>query len=301
MTAYQKFQNYAVRFSSYHISTYAASASFFIITAVFPLLMLTLSIVSFTPLSTQDFIEMIALMLPETFTPLLNRIASELMTSSTTALSLSLVATLWTAAKSMLGLLDGLNAIADVNDTRNFVFKRVLCIGYMLVLIVGLLFNLALRVFGQHIQSLLESTFPPLSHAFSSVMQQRGLTLFLILMVVFMLVYTAFPSKKLKFLLQLPGAAFTSAAWLAFSALFSIYVNRIGQFSTIYGSLTMMILAMLWLYFCMYFVFLGAVFNKLYPEWFWKSFIALKRGRDCRRELRNEKRKLTEQNEDRTH
>ena len=290
MKAYRTLHYYATRFSSYHISTYAASASFFIITAVFPLLMLALSIVSFTPLSTQDFIEMIALMLPESLAPLLSRIASEMMTSSATALSLSLVATLWTAAKSMLGLLDGLNAIADVNDTRNFVFKRVLCIGYMLVLIVGLLFNLALRVFGQHIQSFLASTFPPLYHAFSAIMQQRGLTLFLIMMVVFMLVYTAFPSKKLIFYLQIPGAAFTSAAWLVFSALFSIYVNRIGQFSTIYGSLTMMILAMLWLYFCMYFVFIGAVLNKLYPEIFWKSFVAVKRWRDRRRELHKEKR-----------
>ena len=283
MTFYRTLQYYARRFGTYHISTYAASASFFIITAMFPLLMLALSIVTFTPWSTQDFIEMIALMLPESFAPLLNRIASELMTSSTTALSLSLVATLWTAAKSMLGLLDGLNAIADVNDTRNFVSKRVLCIGYMLVLIVGLLFNLALRVFGQHIQTLLESTFPPLSHAFSAVMQQRGLTLFLIFVLVFMLIYTVFPNKKIKFLMQLPGAAFTSAAWLVFSALFSIYVNQIGQFSTIYGSLTMLILVMLWLYFCMYFVFIGAVLNKLYPEVFWKSFVAIKRWRDRRR------------------
>ena len=294
MSFYHTIVYYGKKFNSYHIPTYAASASFFIITAIFPLLMLALSIVSLTPPSRQDFLDMIMVLLPESLAPMLSSVASELVPFSATTLSISLVAILWTAAKSMLGLLDGLNAIADVNDTRNFVLKRVLCIGYMLVLIVGLLFNLALRVFGQHIQTLLESTFPPLSHAFSAVMQQRGLTLFLILMVVFMLVYTAFPSKKLKFLLQLPGAAFTSAAWLAFSALFSIYVNRIGQFSTIYGSLTMMILAMLWLYFCMYFVFLGAVLNKVYPEVFWKSFIALKRGRDRRRELREEMHRQTE-------
>ena len=287
MGVYQTLRYYARRFAEYHISTYAASASFFIITAVFPLLMLVLSIVSFTPWSTQDFIEMIALVLPDTFAPMLSEIASDLVTSSATALSLSVLATLWTAAKSMLGLLDGLNAIADVNDTRNFVFKRVLCIGYMLVLIVGLLFNLALRVFGQHIQTLLQQYFPPLAHAFSSVMQQRGLTLYLIFVLVFMLIYTAFPNRKMKFYLQIPGAAFTSAAWLVFSALFSIYVNQVSQFSAIYGSLTMLIFVMLWLYFCMYFVFIGAVLNKLYPEIFWKAYVALKRWRDRRRELKS--------------
>ena len=43
MTFYRTLQYYARRFGTYHISTYAASASFFIITAVFPLLMLVLS------------------------------------------------------------------------------------------------------------------------------------------------------------------------------------------------------------------------------------------------------------------
>ena len=277
MRVYRTFYYYSKKFSSYHISTYAASASFFIITAVFPLLMLALSIVSFTPLSTQDFIEMIAMLLPNSFTPLLNQIAEDLLTSSATALSVSLLVTLWTAAKSMLGLLDGLNAIADVNDTRNFIFKRVICIGYMLVLIFGLLLNLALRVFGQHILVQLQHSAPRVSRVFSVVMQQRGLTLFLIFAVVFMLIYTFFPNKKMKFYMQIPGAAFTSLAWMMFSSIFSIYVNRIGQFTALYGGLTMMILAMLWLYFCMYIVFIGAVINRSYPEIFWKVFVAIKR------------------------
>lgn len=273
MQFYRALQYYSKKFGSYHISTYAASASFFIITAIFPLLMLTLSIVSFTPLSTQDFLDMIALILPDSFAPLLGYITDDLMTSSATALSLSLLVTLWTAAKSMLGLLDGLNAIADVNDTRNFIFKRIACIGYMLVLILGLLINLGLRVFGQHILLQLQESAPRVARVFSSVMQQRGLTLFLIFVAVFMLIYTFFPNKKLRFYMQIPGAAFTSLAWMVFSSLFSIYVNQVGQFSTLYGGLTMVILAMLWLYFCMYIVFIGAVINKCYPEVFWHVYV----------------------------
>lgn len=283
MRLYNTLRYYARKFGSYHISTYAASASFFIITAVFPLLMLTLSIVSFTPLSAEDLIEMIATILPDSFAPLLSNLTQSLLTTSATALSLSLLVTLWTAGKSMLGLLDGLNAIADVNDTRNFIFKRIVCIGYMLILILGLLFNLALRVFGHYILRQLQHSAPRLARVFSVVMDQRGLTLFLILSAVFMLIYTFFPNKKLKFYMQVPGACFTSLAWLVFSWLFSIYVNRIGQFSTLYGGLTMLILAMLWLYFCMYIVFIGAVINKIYPEIFWRAFVAVKRRRDLRK------------------
>ena len=273
---------YAKQFVSYHISTYAASASFFIVTAIFPLLMLILSIISMTRLSTEDFMDMIAVLLPESFEPLLNQVASNLITSSATALSLSLslLVTLWTAGKSMLGLLDGLNAIVDVNDTRNFILKRVICIGYMLLLILAVLVNLGLRVFGHRILSLLEESLPYVANLFSSVMDRRGLTLFLIFTMIFVLIFTVFPSKKLKFYMQLPGAVFTSLAWMGFSSLFSIYVNRIGRFSILYGGLTMMILAMLWLYFCMYIVFIGAVINKLYPELFWRGYVEVKRWLD---------------------
>lgn len=272
-------QYYTKKFGEYHVATYAASASFFIMTAVAPLLMLALSIVSFTPWSTQEFIDMIAVILPESFGPLLDNIAQELVLPNLTVMSLSLVGILWTSSKSMLGLLDGLNAIADVNDTRNFVLKRVICIGYMLVLIFGLLVNLALRVFGQHIQGTLQDQAPRVARVFAGIMEQRGLTLFLIITAVFMLIYTFFPNKKMKFYMQIPGAAFTSLAWMGFSALFSIYVNRIGQFSTLYGGLTMMVLVMLWLYFCMYIVFIGAVMNKCCPELFWRIFVAAKNRR----------------------
>lgn len=284
MRLYRALRYYLKKFSSYHISTYAASASFFIITAVFPLLMLALSIISFTPLSIGDFLDMIATILPDSFGPLLTQIAEDMLSTSATALSVSLVGIVWTASKSMLGLLDGLNAIADVNDTRNFIFKRIACMGYMLVLILGLLFNLALRVFGKHILTQLQGTMPRLAMVFSSVLQQQGLTLFLILAVVFMLVYTFFPNKRMRFYLQIPGAAFTSLAWMLFSLLFSVYVNRIGQFSTLYGSLTMMVLAMLWLYACMYIVFIGAIINRCYPEIFWRVFVAIRRRWEQRRQ-----------------
>jgi membrane protein len=270
---------YAKKFGAYHISTYAASASFFIITAIFPLLMLTMSIIGYTPLDAQSFLDMISNLIPSSFQPFFYSIAQSTETSSVTTLSVSLVATLWTAAKSMIGLLDGLNAIADVNDTRNFIFKRIICIGYMLILILGLMFNLALRVFGQHILELLQRDLPRLAMVFSSLMAFRGLTLFLVMALVFVLIYTFFPNKKMRVYMQVPGALFASLAWMGFSSLFSIYVNNFSSFSVLYGSLGMMIMVMLWLYFCMCIVFIGAVINRMYPSIFWRLYVLWKRRR----------------------
>ena len=283
MKLYRTLRYYAKQFGSYHISTYAASASFFIITAIFPFLMLILSVISYTSFDTREFLDMVASLLPVSFQSLFYTVSEDILTTSVTALSVSLVVTLWTAAKSMLGLLDGLNAIADVNDTRNFIFKRIICIGYMLILIAGLLFNLGLRVFGQHILSLLQRNVPRLAQIFAALMDFRGLTLYLIMALVFVLIYTFFPNKKMRFYMQIPGALFTSLAWLLFSEAFSIYVNNFSTFSTLYGSLGVLILVMLWLYFCMSIVFIGAVINRVYPSIFWRMFVVLKHRRAQRK------------------
>lgn len=67
MKFYQTARYYAKQFGSYHISTYAASASFFIITAIFPCLMLILSIISYTSFDTQEFLDMVHHCCPEAF------------------------------------------------------------------------------------------------------------------------------------------------------------------------------------------------------------------------------------------
>ncbi len=279
MKFWKTFRYYSKKFSSYHISTYAASASFFVFTAIFPLLMLTLSILSYTPLGTETFLEGVTRLLPSALRNVFQYITEDLQPTNAATLSLSLVATLWTAAKSMLGLLDGLNSIADINDTRNFIFKRIVCIFYMLILIAGLLVTLGLRVFGQAILGVLEKYLPHLAMVFSRVMDFQGPTLFLVIALLIALIYAYFPNKKMRFFMQLPGALFTSAAWLVFSELYSIYVEHFSSFSALYGSLGILIIAMLWLYFCMSIIFIGAVINRIYPSIFWRSYVVIKHRR----------------------
>ena len=289
MKLFRTITYYSKRYANYHISTYAASASFFVITAIFPVLMLTLSILSFTPLGTQDFIMLVSDALPESFQPLFEYVFSAILTSSATALSVSLVATLWSASKCMLGLVDGLNAIADVNDTRNFILKRIVCIGYMLVFILGLLVTLGLRVFGLHIYNKLLGSFPSVARMFSVLLRFRGLTLFLVIAFIMLLLYTFFPNKKMRIFMQIPGALFSSFAWIVFSEVFSIYVDNFSSFSVLYGGLGLAVMAMLWLYFCLCIVFIGAVLNRVYPSVFWRTLVVLKYRRSLKREAQTRK------------
>ena len=90
------------------IPLYAANASFFIVLASFPALLLLLGLLRYTPLEVERLGEFLALALPETLSPGVEELV--LLTydaSSGTALGISAVATLWSASRGIYGLIGG--------------------------------------------------------------------------------------------------------------------------------------------------------------------------------------------------
>ena len=79
---------------------------------------------------------------------------------------------------------------------------------------------------------------------------------------------TARRSSRIKsgFLPHFPGAVFASVGWTMFSYGYSLYITNFPSASYIYGSLAAVCLIMLWLYFCMIILLLGAEVNKIFAE-----------------------------------
>ena len=59
----------------------------------------------------------------------------------------------------------------------------------------------------------------------------------------------------------LPGVGSTLAAWLVLSMAFSYYVEHVGQYSVLYGSIATVIVVLLWLYMSGQILVLGAEFS----------------------------------------
>ena len=70
------------------------------------------------------------------------------------------------------------------------------------------------------------------------------------------------PKHKLSFKSQIPGAIFGAVTLNIVSFVFSQYLNIFKGFSITYGSLTTLMLIMMWTYACFYIAFLGAEINK---------------------------------------
>lgn len=252
------------KFVKDEITVYAAQASFFIVLSSFPFIMLLMSIIQFIPaISQTDLLELISRIFPAKVIPLVDTILSDLYTTSPAAiLSVTTIVTLWSASRGMQGIERGLNRIAGCTKRRNYVYSRILNSGYTVVFIVVCIMSLILLVFGSSIQQVFFRYFPFLSHLSFLINIVRTLLALGILIIFFTWLYTFLPYERLRLKYQLPGAVFSTVAWMLFSFGFSIYFSHFSRYSYMYGSLAAVVILMLWLYFCICILFAGAEINE---------------------------------------
>ena len=75
--------------------------------------------------------------------------------------------------------------------------------------------------------------------------------------------------------MQLPGAGLAAIGWSVTTFGFSVYIDEFNGFNT-YGSLTTIIILMLWLYAGMYIILVGAYINRYFKPAF-QFFIGKKK------------------------
>lgn len=256
------------RLNTDHVGAFAAQAAYFILLSFIPFLMLLLTLVQYTPV-TQDVVTNVLLrIVPESgdFRKFLLNIIREVYGKSTAVVPISGIFTLWSAGKGVQALTNGVNAIYHVEETRNYLVMRVRSAFYTLLFIFAVIGSLLLLVFGNTIQKMLTKYIPVLAKVTAYIIGMRTGISLLILVVIFLMIYRFLPNRKASVKNQIPGAIVSAVAWSLFSLCFSVYLDVYDGFSNMYGSLTTIVLILLWLYFCMFIVLIGAEINAYFEE-----------------------------------
>ncbi len=260
----KKIRAFTIKLRDDYISAFAAQAAFFIILSFFPFAMFLLTLLNYLPVSATDLQSFALGIFPETVRNILNTVFADLMEkSSGTLLSVTVLAALWSSSRGMLALVRGLNAVYRQKETRNYFLIRGVSILYTLAFTVLLIVTLLFLVFGNQLYRLIITRLPLLGTPALFIMSLRFLVTMTILTLFFLLLYLVIPNRKSRLLRELPGAVFTAGGWLGFSFLFSFYIDHMAGYTYTYGSLTTLAVCMLWLYCCMYLLFLGAEINML--------------------------------------
>ncbi len=243
-----------------NIGSFAAGTAFFFFLSLVPMMILVCAILPYTALTEQNLVNLITEFTVDTLDPLISSVIADVYDKSIGILSVAAVTTLWSASKGILALTKGLNEVNEVEERRNYFVLRALAAFYTFIMILVLILSLAINVFGNVLLDVILAKVPETRIIFDFFMHFRFLAVWLVLTVLFTAMYTYVPDKKLRFRRQLPGALFSAVVWNVFSYFFSLYVEHTNSFST-YGSLSIIVIIMLWLYFSMYILLIGAQCN----------------------------------------
>lgn len=249
------------------INAYSAQSAFFIILSIIPFLMLFSSLLRYTSITEDILLQVIRRVMPQYVAPFIVSLVREVYTNSIGIVSVSGIVAVWSAAKGVQYMADGLNSVNGLEETRNWLVLRFWAVIYTVIFIVAIVVTLVVLVFGNSLHTFVIREIPWIGGIVSVLDRCRGIWMLLFLVLFFDIIFAALPNRKLTLRSQLPGAAICAVAWYVFSFGLSVYVDYFNGFS-MYGSLTTIVLIMLWLYFCMYIMMMSAEFNLMFQEHF---------------------------------
>lgn len=267
-----------------HVSAYAAQAAYFTMLSFIPFTMLLLTLVQYTALTKSDLYSVAQTIFPDTLDGFVIGILDEVYNRGALAISLSAVTAVWSAGRAFFALMRGMNAIYDVEEQKGYLRSRLRAAFYTVLFLVAIVLALVLMVFGNSIHNLAVNHIPFLAVITGSVIGLKNVIALGAIAFFFVIIYRFVPNRKASLISQVPGAVFTSVSWGLFSSGFSFYIEISDGFSNMYGSLTTVILLMLWLYFCMYIMLIGAEINSYFEDQFYQLRQSRKDPRDSGRE-----------------
>lgn len=247
-----------------NLTIVGAGVAFYAFLAIFPALMALLSIygLAVDPQQAEQQISQLSGMMPEeAFTVIKERVENLITTSGSTlgwGTALGILISLWSANAGTKSLFKGIDIAYEVKNERGFIKQNALTLLFTLGAIITLLLSLALIVI-----------FPAIVHTFGLPGQIEVLISWLrwpllaaIVILVICLIYRYAPDRKApKFKWVLVGASLATGLWLLASLGFSFYVSNFGNYGEMYGSISAVVILLLWLFLTSFIILLGAEVN----------------------------------------
>lgn len=258
-----KVNNFLRQLKKHNVNEYAIQCAYYVILSFIPFLILLFSIIQFTTIGKETIFFWIKDIFPGNISGFIEGVIREVSFKSIGTLSISIIFILWSAGKGFFALCKGFHYIYETPREYNYWFLKLKSIICIIIFIVMVVLALVVVTFGGTIANVLKNKYMGLNMPIDIILSLGWLWQFLILFGFFLLMYKFVPKHKVKFRTQIPGALFSALGWYALSWAFSVYLDVFKNFSIIYGSLTSIMLLMIWVYWCMYIILLGAEINML--------------------------------------
>ncbi len=242
----------------------SAELAFWFLLGFFPMLLSVTSIVSMigsAPRSQGMMMKYVGEFLPSTASTLVRQVLAQ--TTGGGRAWFSLLFGLWSSSSATTGLIDALNAIYELKETRPWWKYRLIAL--TLAIAMGVLLTAALIIvmygpaFLRHIA--------PSSAGFYVWKIAQWPAAALLLVLALSGLYRFAPNvaeQKWKWLL--PGSIVAAVIWISVSVLFKFYVRHFSHFGLLYGSLGTLVILMFWFYLSGAAILVGGEINAILED-----------------------------------
>lgn len=249
------------RYYAHSVARDSAALTYYLLFALFPLLIFISALLGLLELDIGSITSVLEPLLP---TDVLDVLRSYLeyvsANKSRQLLWFSLVFSIWFPMRAAGCLMHSLRKAFGCNRPESILRSQLRILLFTVCLIVAIAATLVLVVVGRSVLEFV-GRLVVIPAAFITMWSYlRFLVLALLMTALLVILYMLSQGRRQPLREVLPGVGGSLAAWLVLSMGFSYYVERMGRYSVLYGSIATVIVVLLWLYMSAQVLILGAEF-----------------------------------------
>lgn len=251
-----------------HLFVFAAGLSYYFVLSLFPLLVSMASLLGYVPIPHlfEGLLSLMARLVPGDGMSLVRNIVSDVGHKHTHFLTVGLLFTIWTASSGFAAIIDGLDVVYRVRETRPVWKTRPIALG--LTLLAGSLWLVAvgLMVEGTYFGNWFTGRFD-LNPAILAAWQYfRWLIVIALAVLALELLFHFGPNVKQRFRDSLAGAIVAVMTWIGLSYLLASYFRHTDSLDKTYGPLGAAVGLYIWFYLSGFAILVGGEINFLLGE-----------------------------------
>lgn len=238
-----------------------SNLAFFLLLSIFPIITLTFFIASFFNISIDTIINIMNEVLPNEVSNILISITSG--GGINTNLIIFMITGFIIASNGAHSLIIASNLLYKFENST-FLKRRIKAFILTIILVSLVIFSILVLGFGNSILRFILSfkIFKNTANTIYSIfILFKWPVAFLGTYIMIKLLFTSAPDERIKSNTTSKGALFTTLGWMLITAFYSYYVNNFTNYNLFYGSLSNIMVLLMWLYILSYIIVIGIAIN----------------------------------------
>lgn len=250
------------RFSEAELSNSGVVVSYYLLLSLFPLLIAVGNILPFLHIDPNDVLPYIENIIPKEIYSFLGPAITSLLTQGSGGLlSVSALATLWSASQSINALQGALNKAYGVDGRDNFIVTRVVSVVIIVFLFLGIIGVTLILGVGKSILDALQPIFGFSEGIIGLFQTLKWPVTIIALLAIMTIIYWLVPNAKVTFRSAFPGAVVATVGWMLLGQLFGLYTRFFASKVSGYQIIGSFIVLMLWLNLASTIILAGGILN----------------------------------------